>query len=102
MKIQDLINKGKEILKFKPQPIDSYSNPLDYILNSNNGRSSVVYPTNDFSSKCEAWMNDVKNEVKDFYRTVTVPSITENTIEEYANAVDNIIKKLENLNIQKQ
>ncbi len=100
MEIQDLINRGQDLLKSKPQSIDPYSNPLAYMLNSNNSRSSVVYPTNDFTSKCEAWMNDVKNEVKDFNRTVTIPSITENTIEEYANAVDNIIKNLENLNLQ--
>ena len=100
MKIQDLINKGKEILKFKPQPIDPYNNLLDHVLNSNNSRCSVVYPQNDFTSKCEEWINDVKNEVKDCNSIVTISLITENIIEEYANAVDNIIKNLENLNLQ--
>lgn len=42
-------------------------------------------------------MNDVKNEVKDLNQIATVPFITENIIEEYANAVKIIIHYLKNL-----
>ena len=97
MEIQDLINKGKEILKFKPQPIDPYNNLLDHVLNSNNSRCSVVYPQNDFTSKCEEWINDVKNEVKDCNSIVTISLITENIIEEYAKVVEENIHYLESL-----
>lgn len=97
IEIQDLINRGYDLLKLKPQSIDPYCNPLDYMLNSNNSRSSVVYSQSDFTLKCDAWINDVKKKVKDLDQIATVSFITENIIEEYANAVKKIIHYLKNL-----
>lgn len=91
MVIQDLISNGRKLLDLKPQSIDPYSSPLDYMLNSNNSRSSVVYSPSDFTLKCDAWMNDVKKEVKDLNQIATIPFVPENIIEEYANTVDKII-----------
>lgn len=95
--IQELINKGRELLELKPQPIDPYCNLFDYVTNSNKSRNIVVYQENDFTKKCDEWIKIGKREVKDFDRIVTLPHITETIVEDYANAIKKGILYLQTL-----